>query len=393
MLNRRSLRIKAFKNLFALENGRQANKQLAFDLVVERFSPDLNSMEVVDENLLKENRKLASDKLEETLKLEKGEKTILSKDDPVDVVVEEALELFNNENTKDYNRFKKDLFSEADKVNDGHLRILSLLIEFAFQNKKIYDEKLAHADLMGPKSRYAANFYSSKVIEKFRNDPTLNQALQSRKINWGKDGDLLRDWYKGIIFKDETFHDYLKKESAGYQDDYEILDYLCRNIILKNEALESYFEDFDLNWMENKPIVRSLVLKTLKSVKEEESDLKLAEISYNLEEDVEFVKELFARCVHDSDYLEGLIMEKLQNWDIDRIALTDRVILKEALAEMIFFPSIPVKVTINEYIEISKLYSTPKSKKFINGLLDVLSLSLIERGIIKKSGRGLLDNK
>jgi N utilization substance protein B len=128
-------------------------------------------------------------------------------------------------------------------------------------------------------------------------------------------------------------------------------------------------------------------------VKEESEPLQIADISYNWEEDSEYVLELFKMTIKENNYLEELLKDKLQNWDIERVAMTDKVLLKMALAEMIYFPSIPTKVTINEFIEISKTFSTPKSKKFVNGILDGLCVELIDKGVIRKSGRGLLDNK
>ena len=120
---------------------------------------------------------------------------------------------------------------------------------------------------------------------------------------------------------------------------------------------------------------------------------ELQVLSYNWEEDKEFFKELFEATLDSGEKYTELIAAKTSNWDIERLAMTDRIILEMAVAEMTGFPSIPVKVTINEYIEVSKRYSTPKSKQFINGLLDALSKELTKEGAIKKSGRGLIDNK
>jgi len=117
------------------------------------------------------------------------------------------------------------------------------------------------------------------------------------------------------------------------------------------------------------------------------------ELSSNWEEDREFFTELFDSSLANDKSLEDVIHKKLQNWDMERLAMVDRILLKMAISEMIHFSSIPVKVTINEYIELSKLYSTPKSKQFINGILDTTSAELVESGVIKKSGRGLIDNK
>ncbi len=203
----------------------------------------------------------------------------------------------------------------------------------------------------------------------------------------------MRDWYKGTLNKDEVFRGYIKKENPDYAEDWLIVDYICRKVVFKNDVFENFFEDIDIDWSQNKPIVRSLVLKTIKSVKDEKDEMQIADVSYNWDDDSEYVRELFSKTVKEDEYLEGMMKGKLKNWDIDRLALTDKVLLKMALAEMIWFPSIPTKVTINEFIEISKTYSTPKSKKFINGLLDNLSIELSDKGVIRKSGRGLLDNK
>ena len=135
-----------------------------------------------------------------------------------------------------------------------------------------------------------------------------------------------------------------------------------------------------------------MVVKTIKSIQDGE-DLQLAELTKNGEEDFKFLERLFMDVINQNEFLEEVIQSKTMNWDVDRIALTDRVILKLALVEMMNSPSIPIKVTINEAIEISKMYSTPKSKQFVNGVLDVLSNELTSSGKIRKSGRGLIDNK
>ena len=157
----------------------------------------------------------------------------------------------------------------------------------------------------------------------------------------------------------------------------------------------SFFSEKDLNWTENKAIVRSLAAKVLKNATSSEVPIDeiLPEIAINWEEDKEFFENIFNFTIENAMESKALIAEKTKNWDIERLAFTDKVIISMALAEMIHFPSIPVKVTINEYIDISKTYSTPKSKQFVNGLLDVLSKELMDQGKIRKSGRGLLDNK
>ena len=153
-------------------------------------------------------------------------------------------------------------------------------------------------------------------------------------------------------------------------------------------------EDRDLNWSEDRAIIKSLVTKTVKSIEEVNlDDFELQELSYNWEDDKAFFVKLYEDTNQVEPKYEALIARKTKNWEIDRIAITDKIILDMAIAEMINFQSIPIKVTINEYIEIAKKYSTPKSKLFINGVLDVIAEELQSSGDVKKSGRGLIDNK
>jgi N utilization substance protein B len=391
MINRRSLRIKAFKNLYAYESCKGANYMMALDLIDKKFTPDLNSMEVIDKVDLERKRKLARAEFEKHFKNARENGLEFSEEVAEDL--QGALDYLERQNFLDIKKLSKDLQTEADRILRDQLIILSLFEEFAFLNKKLSDEKKTLTNLLGDKAQIRTNLFANKVVGKFRIDDTYQRLKTRLKISWSKQTDTLRDWYKGTLNKDEDYREYNKKESTDYDEDWLILDYICREVIFKKDVFSTYFEDMDLDWSDNKAIVRSLVLKTLKSVKEESEPLQIADISYNWEEDSEYVLELFKMTIKENNYLEELLKDKLQNWDIERVAMTDKVLLKMALAEMIYFPSIPTKVTINEFIEISKTFSTPKSKKFVNGILDGLCVELIDKGVIRKSGRGLLDNK
>ena len=390
MINRRSLRIKAFKNLYAYESCKGANYLMGLDIIDKEFSPDLNSMEVIDKDELNRKKQLALEDFNLHFDKEKKEKKY---SEEVENEVRDALSYVKRQNQVDFKRLSKDLLEEATKVTKDHLTIISLLEEMVFLNKKLADEKKSLTNILGEKAQSKTNLYQNKVAEKIKHSSSYQKLKSSVKISWDDQADQLRDWYKGILNKDEAFREYNKKESPTYDEDWAILDYICRSIIFKNDVFTSFFEDLDLDWSENKPIVRSLVLKTLKSVKAESEDFLVADISYNWEDDSAYVIELFKKTVQEDEYLESLLKGRLQNWDIDRVAMTDRILLKVALVELIYFPSIPTKVTINEFIEVSKTFSTPKSKKFVNGILDGLSADLLDKGIIKKSGRGLIDNK
>jgi N utilization substance protein B len=363
---------------------------MGIDMLDKKFSLDLNSMDIVDKEELNDKKEMALEAYD--YHFDKDNKD-LENSEEVEEEVNEALGYVELQNKEDLKRLSKDLLNEASKVTIDHLLIISLLEEFAFQNKKISDEKKSLAIVLGENAQSKSMLYKNRVIGKLKENEVYQKLKTNHKISWAVHEDQLRNWYMAVLLKDATFKEYLKKESVTYEEDWNILDYLCRGLIFKNDVFISFFEDLDLDWSENKPIVRSLVLKTLKSVKEESDDLQVSDISYNWEDDSEYVKELFKITARESDYLESLLMGKLLNWDIERVAMTDKVLLKMALAELIYFPSIPTKVTINEFIEISKTFSTPKSKKFVNGILDGLSTELVDKGIIKKSGRGLLDNK
>jgi len=391
MINRRSLRIKAFKNLYAYESCKGANYLMALDLIDRKFTPDLNSMELIDKADLERKRKLARTEFEESF--HSDDPSNQNFDEEIKSELEDTFNYLERQNRTDLKKLSKDLHDEATRVLKDQLMMLSLLEEFAFTNKRLSDEKKSLAKVLGEKAQVRTNLYDNRVINKISNDETFKQLKKQQKISWGNEEDNLRSWYKGILNKDETYREYNKKESTNYDEDWLILDYICRSVIFKNDVFSGYFEDIDLDWIDNKPIIRSLVLKSLKSAKEEDSTFQIADISYNWEDDSEYVQELFKLTIKEDSYLEELLKKRLQNWDIERVALTDKILLKMALAEMLYFSSIPTKVTINEFIEISKTFSTPKSKKFVNGILDGLSVELMDKGLIKKSGRGLLDNK
>ncbi len=391
MLNRHNLRIKAFKALYAYENNILANHELAMDKLKETFSPDLNSMELVDKDELDIKKKKALEQFD----MQFTGKDVIGEaaEKEIEQAVSESITFYRNQNHRDFQKYYDDLLKDVNSIRFNEVAILQLLIELAFQNKKIIDERKSLNAVLGEKTNFHERLYENKVIDKLKSDHHFNQLVKNLRVNWMQEEDRLRDWYKGILNKDEVFKSYLREGEIAYNKEWEIIDYIVRSIIFKNEIINNYFDEEDLNWQENRAIVRSLVLKSLKSLQNEDAELELAEISYNREDDEDYLKNLFKYTVQNNDKIEKLIMEHLKNWELSRIAVIDKVLIKLAIGEMIEFPSIPIKVTINEYIEISKIYSTPKSKNFVNGMLDVISAKLLDEGVIRKSGRGLIDNK
>jgi len=376
MLNRRTLRIKIMQSLFAFEQCKEANYQLALDQIEEHFQPDLNSMEFQDKELLKGQRKMARQLLER--KFSKGE-SIDSDDAKVNAAVKEGLSVYHKSVKKDNTFFSKNMVLEVEKLNELYLSVLGLLISLA--DSAVTDKKTDFK-----------NFIENAGIKCLRENQELTKALLKTNGNWSGRQDLVRDWFREIVKTDEEFLKYNGSKTPSLEDHKSILKHLVRKVILGKTVINDFFEEEDMRWAEDKEIVKSLAEKTIKSITEE-GKVEIQKLSLDWEDDREFMKALFNGAVDLDEKHKELISQNTKNWEVDRLPLTDRVILEMAIAELIQFPNIPVKVSINEYIELAKHYSTPKSRQFINGILDVIAKELKASGVLKKSGRGLIDNK
>jgi N utilization substance protein B len=378
MLNRRTLRIKAMQTMFAYRQCREANYSLALEQLGVTFSPDLNSMEVQDKSQLKIDHKESVTLFKANFENHafKGDS-----DNKIQKAVQEGIVDYHQSNEKDLRHFKKTMVIEAEKIVDLYILLLLLVSEFA---------DFAENDSKQDHSKFVKNL----LIKAIKFNKSLETISLRRNLNWTKESDSIRQWFKDLIKTDEEYKKYLKSQVQSFEEDKKLIDYIFKSIIFKHDTFDKYMEEQDLNWDEDRNIIKSLVTKTIKSITSEDSEnFELQELSYNWEDDKSFFKKLFEETIAVEEKYESLIAAKAQNWDIERIAMTDKIILEMAISEMINFPSIPVKVTINEYIEVAKRYSTPKSKIFINGILDVIAVELEGTGVIKKSGRGLIDNK
>ena len=380
------------QTIFAFGQCKEANYNIGLQEIDDLFQPDLNSMEVQDRGLLKANKEQAKAVLaEKVIRRALPEGLEISK---------EAQSAANNAhknyltNTKDdLARLKKSMVLDAESLVDHFLWVMSLLIAWsdlskseADKKKKLSPEKLLVGDY---------NLSQNRVIDFFRKSSKVQVALVKKDMSWEGEEDNLKSWYKDVLKRDETFNSYRRTANPTFDQDKEIVDYLIKQIVFKADVVLSYYEEQDIHWVENKSIIRSLVARSVRDVEEdtEPKTFELPDFSNNWEEDKEFFEKILDTTVqHDLEYNE-MIAAKTKNWEVDRLANTDQIILKMAISEMMNFRNIPVKVTINEYIELSKNYSTPKSKQFVNGILDVISSELKESGQLKKSGRGLLDNK
>jgi N utilization substance protein B len=362
------------QSLFAFEQCKEANYLLSLDLLEERFSPDLNSMEVQDKELLRKQKKQAKEWFAKKFKGEEKNKEI---EPSIAKAVKEATELFEKLVRKDQLYLEKNILSEILKLTETYHNTLGLIIAFA---------EVAG----GEKKPDHLNFLKQPIIQSLIENAELKKELL-RLAGWNNKIQLVRDWFREILKEDKEYQKFIEEKNHNTDAQKVFVRYVLRKVILGANAINDYFEEQDIRWAEDKDIIKSLADKTIKSF--DGVKVELQKVSLDWEDDKMFINKLFQSTIELDHQYKELIAQNTKNWEVDRLPLTDRVILEMALAEMVNFSGIPVKVTINEYIELAKEYSTPKSRQFINGILDVISKKMKESGAMKKSGKGLIDNK
>tara|TARA_B100000683_G_C12458974_1_gene543272 strand:+ start:402 stop:1343 length:942 start_codon:yes stop_codon:yes gene_type:complete len=221
------------------------------------------------------------------------------------------------------------------------------------------------------------------------NSKNLQKASEELGVGWSNNQELLRNMFRDLI-EDEEYSGYMSSDERGFKHDKDSLIRMFKKNLINQEPFQYMLEEESIFWMDDLDLASSMVIKTLKSINEESDEVELLTVWREDDDDKDFMEGLFAQSLAQGTDNEALIKEGAQNWELERIALTDKILMKMALAEAKFFPTIPLKVTLNEYIELSKYYSTDKSHGFINGILDQLFMKLVESGDIKKTGRGLV---
>jgi N utilization substance protein B len=293
---------------------------------------------------------------------------------------------------EDFAKSEKNLFNSIDKIYDLYLYYLLIFEELLFlANHKIEEAKNkklpTRADLE-PNLRFVNN----KVFKALSINKNLKAEAQKRKISWAKDKELVRKIFHEIR-ESELYEAYMQETENQLESDIKFTSEIFTEFIANSQGLQNELEEKSISWIDDIDLVCNTVLKTIKNIKNESNEnMPLAVLYKEPEEDKEFVKNLFKKTIVQSNENEAIIKEKATNWELDRIAAMDMLLMKMAITEAREFASIPTKVTLNEYIEISKFYSTPKSNIFINGILDKIISELKIKGKIIKTGRGLIEN-
>lgn len=272
-----------------------------------------------------------------------------------------------------------------------YLLMLSLLIEvrqLAENNVQLSSKKyLATASDKYPNQR---KFMDNALLSQIATNKPLKDALAKKRLkNWYLNEEYVKIIYKEIV-ESELYTKYMLSGDCSYEEDKELILNLFKNIIAPNDKIYDYFEDDKLTWVDDIPIVNTFLLKQFKKVKKDQNESFFLPKLLKDQEDMEFAQKLLTKTLLRNTEWENEIDGKTPNWDKDRIAEVDSILLKMAICELLNFSSIPERVTINEYIEIAKEYSTPKSSIFINGILDKLVKEYKANGKLKKLGRGLL---
>ena len=306
------------------------------------------------------------------------------------IKVMQTIYAFNGNQNDDLIKNEKFLLNSLDSMYDLYLLILSLLIEV---------QKKAEDHLDKTQNKFLATYEDKNPNRKFINNQVLNlikdndflkNELEKRKLNyWYLDFEYVDIIFRAIL-DSSTYRDYMKTKTSNFIEDKNFIIDIFSEIIAPNDKLYEYFEDKKLTWIDDLPIVNTSILKLLKKLKPNVSTSYFTPKLYKDIEDRDFAIDLFKKTLLNSEKFNEEIALKTTNWDTDRIASLDAVLLQMALCEFQRFPSIPVKETINEYLEIAKEYSTPKSSIFINGILDKIVKEYTEQEKYPKTGRGLL---
>ena len=284
--------------------------------------------------------------------------------------------------SKNIDTAEKELVFSLSKAYDLYNYLLSLIVAVTQESRRHLEVAQARARREGtsePSQKFAYNRFALQLEE----NHMLNDFRETQKRLWDDNPEFLKRLYDQIV-DSQIYKDYMAAPEDDYETDRELWRKLYRTLIQNNEDLESLLEEQSLYWNDDKEVVDTFVLKTIKRFEEKNGSRQELLPEYDNEEDKEYARKLFRAAILNADEYQHYMTEASRNWDFSRLAYMDIVIMQIAIAEMLTFPSIPVSVTINEYVELSKLYSTPRSAGYINGMLDHIARHLVETGKLLK---------
>ncbi len=291
---------------------------------------------------------------------------------------------FQSEGT-DYKNVEKELMNTTERIYDLYLYLLLSFDELKdIEEQKIADNKTKSRDTN-------ERFIENKVLSLLTSSTTLREASEDNKVNWI--GDEHREMFKKVmqqVRESELFFNYMQSDTNTFEEDKNFIVSIFKTEIANSELIYNFFEEKSIHWLDDIDLACSAALKTIKHAKED-TPIEIMDLFKDPEDEIPFIKTLLRKTIANDNENVLLIDELTKNWELDRIAKMDIILMKMAITELQEFNNIPKKVTLNEYIEISKFYSTPKSSGFINGILDKAIDRLEKENKIQKIGRGLID--
>lgn len=304
------------------------------------------------------------------------------------VKVMQSIYAMHQKNSDEIEKEEKFLYHSIDNILDLYLIMVSSLVEIK-KKEVIFLETSSKKHLATPEEKNPnKKFVNNAILQILEESNSISIALETRKINnWSMNDDYILILLNEVK-KSELYQNYMQTKTSTFEEDKQFVVDLFTEVIAPNDKLYEYLEDNKLTWIDDIPMVNTQIQKQLRQIKEGD-EFRVPKL-YKDQEDKEFVSLLFRKTVLNEIELAKEYIDKTPNWDSERIAEIDTIILKLAICEFLKFPSIPVKVTINEYLELAKEYSTPKSSIFINGILDNLVKELEANKRIQKVGRGLM---
>ncbi len=306
------------------------------------------------------------------------------------VKVMQLIYAFKNTESDDLKVPQKFLLQSIEDTYNLYLVLMSLFIAVQARAEdyliKSKEKHLATHQDKNPNSKFVNN----QFLHQLRNNTLLQEVLEKKKPNdWKLDSEYVEIIFKEILESD-LYDGYMKSEKSNYNEDKSFVLNVFKTIIAPNEKLYEYLEDKKLTWLDDLPVVNTGIVKLLKKTKANSPESYFLPELYKDLDDKQFAIDLLNKTILNQTKYNTEIANKTTNWDSDRLAMIDSILLKLAICELQNFPSIPTKVTMNEYLEIAKEYSTPKSSVFINGVLDKIVKEYTKKGMLNKVGRGLM---
>lgn len=305
------------------------------------------------------------------------------------IKVLQVLYAYYKSGEKDLNKSEKELFFSINKAYELYYYMLLLAVEVAdYAESRIElarNKKIPTYEDLNPNTRFLDNAFISQI----RNNQQFRRYTETEKITWVNYPEFIKELYL-LLMDHPEYLEYMTSEKTDYAQDKKMIIRFYNDIVFPNESLNQILEEKSIFWNDDLEFVISMVIKTIKKFREESGENTGLPDLFKNDEDRDFAKLLFRKALVYRDMSLQLIEEKASNWDLDRIAFMDILIMQLAITELVEFTSIPTKVTLNEFLEIAKYYSTEKSNTFINGVLDKIMQKLKEEHKIKKTGRGLI---